>query len=205
MTVDHVVLATPDLPATAAQIGRLTGVSPVAGGSHPGAGTRNFLLGLGGHAYLEIIGVDPEQPAPRSPRPFELDSLVAPVVVTWALRVSDIERRVEGARRLGVDPGDVLTKSRVTPDGQRVTGRITPPAATPERGLLPFLIEWVDGAPPHRTLPQAELLSLIAVHPEPDPVRHGLRALGAEVGVRGGLGTALVVTLRGRAGTAVLW
>ena len=64
LPIDHLVYATPDLPATVAQVARLTGVAPTEGGRHPGWGTRNYLLSLGERVYLEIVGPDEEQPPP---------------------------------------------------------------------------------------------------------------------------------------------
>ncbi len=204
MTIDHVVLAAPDLAATVARLERLTGVRPVAGGRHPDAGTRNFLLGIGEASYLEIIGRDTGQPAPATRLPFDLDSRTEPAVVTWALRVDRIDERVATALAQGFDTGDVVSGSRVAPDGRVFEGRITPPATGTDTGLLPFLIEWGGSCHPAATLPKVPLVSLTAVHPDPGRIRKGLRALRATIEVRSGDRPALVVCLQGHGGPVVL-
>ena len=177
--LDHLVLATPDLAAAVARFTALTGVAPARGGSHTGLGTANFLVGLGGSAYLEIVGPDPSQAAPAAARPFGIDDLADTRLVTWAVHPPDVDLRVTAARAAGHDPGDAFAMSRLTPDGETLRWRLTP-----SRGVVPFLIDW--GSTPHPTtrgLPAVGLRSCALAHPDPSLVRAQLDALGLDVPV----------------------
>ncbi|MBU3064075.1 VOC family protein [Nocardia sp. NEAU-G5] len=182
--LDHLVLATPRLSETVETVAHLTGLEPVEGGRHPGRGTRNFLLGLGvglglGHGgYLEIIGPDPDQPEPPSPRPFDVDSLAGPRLVSWAVRVQDIDAAIAAVRAQGFDPGDASEMSRTTPRGETLRWRLTAGSPT---GLVPFLIDWGDSPHPSFALPRLNLLRLTAVHPDPDAISARLRAISVDV------------------------
>src|SRR4051794_32302696 len=103
--LDHLVLATPDLAGAVRRFTERTGVVPARGGSHVGLGTANFLVDVGDGGYLEIIGPDPDAPDPDAPRPFGIDELTEPRVVTWAVRTDDIDALVAQARGAGYDPG----------------------------------------------------------------------------------------------------
>jgi hypothetical protein len=97
--VDHLVYATPDLNRGVEEIEKILGVRATPGGQHPGRGTRNALITLGPAIYLEIIAPDPEQPHPKTPRPFGIDGLKASRLVAWAAKGGDLERlRDEAAR-----------------------------------------------------------------------------------------------------------
>ncbi|MER5436159.1 VOC family protein [Streptomyces sp. NPDC002588] len=177
--LDHIVLATPDLAATVAEFARRTGVSPAPGGVHLGHGTRNHLVGLGGCAYLEILGPDPDQPAPDGPRPFGVDGLAAARTLTWAISPPDLDGTVAAARAGGYDPGDVRDMSRRRPDGTLLRWRLTDGGRPHPSGLVPFLIDW--GGAPHPSasgLPVTPLLELRATVPDPDELRPLLALLG---------------------------
>jgi hypothetical protein len=175
--IDHLVHATPDLDATVAELaGRGLVLSP--GGAHDGLGTRNALADLGGGAYLEVIGPDPEQPAPAQPRPFGIDGLREPRLVAWAVRVADLDATVAAARSRGHDPGAARDMARLRGDGVRLAWRLSPPpSAVPE--VVPFLIAWGDTEHPSRTAARgARLESFTAAHPDPAGVGERLAALG---------------------------
>jgi hypothetical protein len=174
--LDHLVYAVRDLAAGAAHIAALAGVDPVLGGRHVGRGTANHLLGLGGGAYLEIIGPDPDAPDPDGPRPFGIDDLAGDGLVTWCVRPADLDACVARARAAGHDPGEPAAMSRRTPAGALLEWRLTP---TRPDGVVPFLIDWGRSTHPTASgLPAIELVSLTAAVPDPAATREALDALG---------------------------
>lgn len=179
--IDHLVLATPDVAATAAQVRADWGIEVVAGGSHTGRGTRNELTGLGGASYLEIVGPDDGQPDPPFPRPFGVDGLTAPALVAWCARPTrSLADVVAAIAALGVDVGEIAEMSRQRPDGVELQWQLTfPMLGAPHVGTLPFLIDWLDSPHPTESLPHvASLTFLHLTHPDADL----LRAVLAEVG-----------------------
>jgi hypothetical protein len=204
-SLDHLVHASTDLAAAVRRFEQLTGVPPVEGGRHLGLGTRNFLVGLDAgpdrHSYLELIGPDPEQPEPAQPRPFGVDRLTRPRLVTWAVRPADLDAAAERARRLGHEPGPVRAMSRRTPFGALLQWRLTEPGD----GLVPFLIDWQGSPHPSRSgLPTLTLIELFGRHPEPARVGSALAALGVRLRVEPGEPAELVARLRGPAGEVEL-
>ena len=199
--IDHIVYGVLDLEAGIADLERLLGIRAAVGGRHPGRGTHNALLGLGGPSYLEIIARDPDQDLPPGPLPFALETLTEARLVGWAIRARGIDAFVEEVRRSGYDPGPVTEMSRLRPDGVLLRWSLARDA--PDRSfLVPFVIDWLDTAHPAESAPTGVTLGrLSAVHPDPDSVRPALEALGAGITVAEGAEPALVAVLdtpRGR-------
>ncbi|MQA82563.1 MAG: VOC family protein [Streptosporangiales bacterium] len=184
--LDHLVYAAPDVDVLVDSFRERTGVDPPLGGRHVGRNTRNYLVGLGGSAYLELIG--PDDPAEKDGTTvFGISTLTAPRIVGWVVAPEDIEARAASARARGYDPGEIGPLSRRTPDGVLLEWRLTKDAPDDRQGLVPRLIDWQQAAHPTTSgLPELALVSLAGFHPEPDVVRRDLDALGVELDVRPG-------------------
>lgn len=205
--VDHLVFASPDLEEGIRHVEALLGMRASPGGVHPGMGTRNALLGLGEGCYLEIVGIDPDQPAPAEPRWFGIDGLEGLRLVTFAARVSPgmLDGVVAEAAASGVDLGEVRSGGRVRPDGGELRWKVTSPRASRREGVLPFLMEWGTPEHPSSTLAVAgSLVSLRAEHPEADAVIEELVVLGVDLPVRLAPRPALVATLQTAGGVVEL-
>ena len=194
--IDHLVYGGRDLSAAVGALSERLGVRALPGGRHPGRGTHNALLSLGPGTYLEIIAPDPSQPPPAR-LPFGLDVLTEDRLITWAARVADIERRAEGARAAGYDPGPVLAMSRETPDGGQLRWRLTWRAEPAGDGLVPFLIDWGDTPHPSLGAPDGcALIDLRGEHPQPETVRQMLTALEVGLPISAGSRAALIAQIR---------
>jgi hypothetical protein len=200
--IDHLVWATPDLDEGIREIERLTGVRASPGGKHPSWATHNALLALGPGIYLEILAPDPTVPPPARERPFGLDRLERPRLVTWAAHEPDLEGRIAALAQAGIDLGEILSGGRARPDGVALHWRLTSPRAMLEAGVVPFLIDW--GTSPHPSATAAPGLTLVALaieHPEPEKLRRVLAPFAIDLPVHRAAVPALVATLdspRGR-------
>lgn len=144
LRLDHVLVGVSELEAGRAEIERLTGVRPDAGGSHPQWGSHNALLALGPVCYLELVALRPESP-PTGPFA-ALRGLERATPIGWAVATTDTARtrqRLEGA-------GFALTPTapgrRERPDGSHLAWTTFGLADQPLVGAWPFFIEWVGGS-----------------------------------------------------------
>jgi hypothetical protein len=190
--IDHLVFAGPDLDDAAASVTTILGVPPVPGGRHAGFGTHNRLLGLGGGAYLEVIGSDPAQGEPPEPRPFGIDGMAGPRLVAWAVRSTSIVADVARAGAAGIELGPITSMQRTRPDGVLLRWSLTPPQAGP----LPFLIDWGETPHPTADLVSGPHLRALAVEtPAAASVARTLDVLGVDVEVRSASTERLVATI----------
>lgn len=203
--LDHLVLAAPDLAAAVRSFAERTGVEPAPGGSHLGLGTANYLVDLGNGGYLEIIGPDLDQPASTMPRPFGIDDLTEPRLVTWAVRTADLAALLTQARSGGYDPGESRAMSRRTADGELLEWQLTAPRFDYADGLVPFIIDW--GNTPHpttRPLPRTPLREFHAAHPDPASVRPALAAMRVDLHIDIGETAGLRAVVDGKSGPLTL-
>lgn len=203
--LDHVILAGPDLEELVEYAEAHLGVRAQPGGAHPGIGTRNALIGLGGQRYLELVAPDPDQPEPAQPRPFRVDELREPTLTGWALRAPDLAQRVARAREQGVQVGEPFAMSRTRPDGTTLSWELTG-FQTGLEGMVPFLIDWGSSPHPSQGLPAVKLVSLRIRHPQASELSSALRALEAprDIQLRAGEPVRLSLVIAASEGTVTL-
>lgn len=189
--VDHLVIAASSLEEGAAWCEATLGVPPGPGGEHPFMGTHNRLLRIATvdypRAYLEIIAVQPGKQPQRGRRWFDLDDESlrdalrhrGPRLVHFVANVPDVRRATESLQALGIDRGDVVSASRMTPRGLlewQIT--IRPDGQRLFDGVLPTLIEW-GAAHPAAGMGESgiTLQSLVLRHPQAAKVRAAQAAI----------------------------
>jgi hypothetical protein len=205
--VDHLLLGVADLDRGIAWVERTTGVKAAVGGSHPGAGTRNALISLGGRQYLEIIAPDPVQPSYN----FHIDvrTLSEPRLITWAARTTEVNAIAKEAREAGHQIFGPRDGSRARPDGKvlkwktvGVVNKFGQEGVEP----IPFFIEWAaDSLHPSQDSPKGcELQSFEIEHPNPADVIEVLKKLGIGAEVKRARKVSLVATLNTPKGKVTL-
>lgn len=196
--VDHLLLGVSDLDVGVAWFEKATGVKAVFGGTHPGMGTRNALVSLGGKRYLEILAPDPAQTAFN----FRIDvrQLKEPRLVNWAATATDIEAVAKRARKTGYELFGPQPGSRERPDGKTLRWKLL--GVMHDLGAdgidpIPFFIEWAaDAVHPSQESPKGcELTSLAIEHPSSARVKKTLATLGIAADVRKGAAARLTATL----------
>ena len=201
--IDHLVYAVPALDRAIERFESATGIRPAIGGAHTGLGTHNALISFGA-AYLELIAPDPEQADPDAPRPFGIDELDGPTLVTFAIRPGDgetIDALVQKARAAGFDPGEIVPMSRQQPNGDELHWRLTFPQLE-MGGAVPFVIDWGRTELPATTAPGGiELVDFHVLHPDPPAVRKAQDALNFAMNVGMANEPTLHASIRGPRGT----
>jgi hypothetical protein len=186
--LDHLVYAVPDLTAGVEIIARATGVEAVAGGSHPGAGTRNALTSFDDHTYFEIISVDPEQPPPEQPRPFGVDPTRPPRLAGFAVHPTGgetIDAVADRMRSSGLPVGPITAMSRQRPDGVELRWRLTlkrsPEVESATGGAVPFVIDWGATETPALSAPRMGTLTELRIRHHDQRLLDAIGGLGIEL------------------------
>lgn len=202
--LDHILWAAPDLGAGEKIIENLTDVAPARGGSHPGFGTRNSLMGLDSGIYFEIISPDPAQDL-KGNRGCRIAALVRPGIMTFAIRSDDLDALSAAARREGLSLQGPVAMSRDRPDGVRLEWSILYLEDSRFGEAIPFVIDWGISPHPSESVPVGcQLRSFAVLHPEADELTRLYGALEIPVPVKRGAYPGFVAELATPNGDVVL-
>jgi Glyoxalase-like domain len=193
--IDHLVVAAASLAEGVQWCEKTLGITPGPGGEHPLMGTHNRMFSIASPAcplaYLEIIAIHSGAPSARSSsarRWFDLDDpelqaqlgKSGPRLVHFVASMAHADAGVRALGRLGLDRGEVLPASRLTPQGL-LSWKITVRQDGQRLfyGALPTLIEW-GAVHPAQSMPESGVVlqSLAARHPRADALRAGYETIG---------------------------
>ena len=192
--IDHLLYGGPNLTLVSQQVEQQLGIAPITGGSHPGKGTRNEILGLSHGAYLEMIGPDPTQSVDQVW--MNIDQFTSPKLFRWAAKGSNLDALRGKALTKGIDIGAIQSGQRQKPDGSLLKWHLTNPDVLLCDGLIPFFIDWGEAGNPAPSLPFAgELIEFYGTHPYPAEVEKILAALNLEMEVKQSAHIGLVAKL----------
>lgn len=200
---DHLLLGISDLDHGIDWVERHMGVRAVMGGVHPGRGTRNALLSLGGAHYLEIIAPDPAQTV-KNPQ-FQLSAFTEPRLINFAVRTNDIENTAAALRRADVHTMGLRDGSRRMPSGALLRWKalaVESKFKSGEIDPIPFFIEWAsDSTHPSKDAPGGCTIEDVRFeHPRADELAAALRAMGLEANVATADQVRIVATIQTRKG-----
>lgn len=183
-SIDHLVIAVPELEPAAAELERTLGLVATGGGRHPALGTENRIVWLG-DTYIELVAIADEAVAARS-----WLGAAALAALThgagfaiWSAASDAIEADVAALNDLGAGLAKSIPGERWSPDGALVRWRVALPK---HLGPLdpPFLIEHDPGSaewtPADRIARNAQLHPLDGPAGRAGPVRLEVLELAVE-------------------------
>jgi Glyoxalase-like domain len=195
LELDHIVIATLDLEATAVLLEDQWGAKFAGGGQHLGYGTHNRVMKLDSVAdlscdgaqnafklvYIELIAPDPAQPEPNRPRLFDLDNPAMraklaekPRLIHFVARCIDLPHALAIC---GYNPGEPTPMTR----GELAWSITLPNDGKPADGILPTLIQWPDMANhPAAKMPDSGVSMVFFAVAAPEPTIKTLRATGLQ-------------------------
>lgn len=199
--VDHLVLGVSELQSGIEWFEQKTGVRPLIGGVHPGRGTQNALVSLGGRQYLEILAPDPQQAGHE--RAAELLKLSTPRFVLWASATNEIDTLADNAKAAKLAIAGPADGSRMRPDGKLLKWRSLNVAREADKdfiyfNILPFFIQWdKDSLHPSQDSPKGcLLLSLNFGHSEAESISTVMKTLGIKAKIKQAASPTIEATLK---------
>ncbi|KNX39020.1 VOC family protein [Luteipulveratus halotolerans] len=177
MRIDHVVYAAEQdgLVATSKRLGEQLGVDVVDGGLHPRFGTRNVVIPLSHHRFIEVVEPLDHPASDKAPfgQAVKACSENGGGWLGWVVEVRDLAKAEARVGREAA-PGN-----RHRPDGVEITWKQLGVKGLMADPQVPFFIHWDDEAqhPSHDGSADADLKSL-QIAGSPDRVREWLGLTG---------------------------
>jgi len=169
MRLDHIVFAAGPggLAGTAARLSELLGEDFQDGGVHPRFGTRNRILPLTDHTYLELVEVLDHPASDKAPfgQAVRARSELGGGWLGWVVAVDDIAPLEE---RLG---RSAVNGNRHRPDGRELLWKQLGVKGLQADPQLPFFVQWEGDSADHPSNGASNKISLESLEIAGDPAR----------------------------------
>jgi hypothetical protein len=169
MRLDHIVFAAGPggLAGTAERLSALLGEEFQDGGVHPRFGTRNRILPLTEHTYLELVEVLDHPASDKAPfgQAVRARSELGGGWLGWVVAVDDISPLEE---RLG---RSAVNGNRHRPDGTELLWKQLGVKGLQADPQLPFFVQWESNSAEHPSTGASGEISLEALEIAGDPAR----------------------------------
>jgi hypothetical protein len=169
MRLDHIVFAAGPggLAGTADRLSELLGEQFQDGGVHPRFGTRNRILPLTDHTYLELVEVLDHPASDKAPfgQAVRARSELGGGWLGWVVAVDDIGPLEE---RLG---RSAVNGNRHRPDGTELLWKQLGVKGLQADPQLPFFVQWESNSAEHPSTGASGAISLEALEIAGDPAR----------------------------------
>jgi hypothetical protein len=169
MRLDHLVFAAGPggLAGTAARLSELLGEEFQDGGVHPRFGTRNRILPLTDHTYLELVEVLDHPASDKAPfgQAVRARSELGGGWLGWVVAVDDIAPLEERLGRAAVNG------NRHRPDGHELLWKQLGVKGLQADPQLPFFVQWEGDPADHPSTGASGQISLESLEIAGDPAR----------------------------------
>lgn len=185
LRLDHLTVIAPTLAEGVDHVRACLDLDIPYGGEHPEMGTHNHVLRLGDDAYMEIIAIDPNAPAPTGRRWFGLGDPAA-VRRDWdaGRRLRTWVAATDSLDAVLAQHGDLFGgQTRISRGGKYSQFSLLPDGALPMDGILPSIIDRGGRPAPAPRMDDhgAVLQRFVLEHPHPAEVT----ALYGQIGING--------------------
>jgi hypothetical protein len=169
MRLDHIVFAAGPggLPATAERLSGLLGEEFQDGGVHPRFGTRNRILPLTDHTYIELVEVLDHPASDKAPfgQAVRARSELGGGWLGWVIAVDDIAPLEARLGRAAVNG------NRHRPDGHELLWKQLGVKGLQADPQLPFFVQWEGDPADHPSVGASGRISLESLEIAGDPAR----------------------------------
>jgi len=171
-TLDHIVLAAPEMEAALKEFEDMCGIKPKYIGQMKGLGLKNARISFSGSSFIEIVTPNPEMGGPVGTQLAEA-GLSGLTPFHYAIRNEKCEEYKKEMQKLGYTP-DHISMFGAKQDGTPRKWEMLHLYGHKSGGMCPFIINWATTDHPCESIPIVGDLKYCKVSAPDDDLLHKL-------------------------------